>query len=187
MTALHLHIKAVDTLMFRDGRPFNQNDAGASEAASVFPPYPPTIVGAVRAALWQGPLKGTWEIDKLGTGTNWQEKNKVNYLTPLFLGAPLILKNGAPVFPVPLHILQASNGDITRLKPGNDLQCDLGNVKLPVPVDPLLKGVKLMDDMWVNMDGMKKILNGGVPGKSDMIERTGLWDFEPRVGHRYRR
>lgn len=39
MTTLVLH--PLDTLFFRDGRPYNQDDPTQAEAASVFPPYPP--------------------------------------------------------------------------------------------------------------------------------------------------
>ncbi len=182
MTDLHLHINAVDTLMFRDGRPFNQSDAGASEAVSVFPPYPPTLVGAVRAALWQGPLKGVWCSQKLGSGTNWQR----DVLGPLNFGAPILLKDGKPVFPMPLHILEGKDEDggkhLTRLQPGPEQNCDLGKVQLPVPTDNSLEGVKLIDDRWVNLAGMEKILNGCVPENGDLIERNKLWRTEPRVG-----
>ncbi len=184
MTNLQLHINAVDTLMFRDGRPFNQNDAGASEATSVFPPYPPTLVGAVRAALWQGPLKGKWCETKLGNGTNWQERN---VLGPLSFDAPLLLKNEQPVFPVPLHILEGAdeNGGkhLTRLKPGSERNCDYRDkVKLPVPEDTSLVGIKTIENRWVNFAGMQKILNGCVPDNGDFIKRTELWRTEPRVG-----
>lgn len=41
----------VDTLFFRDGSPFNQDDAGLAEARSLFPPPPSVAAGAVRAAM----------------------------------------------------------------------------------------------------------------------------------------
>jgi len=183
---VHLHINAIDTLMFRDGRPFNQNDAGASEAVSVFPPYPPTVVGAVRAALWKQLPK--WDTDKLGTGTNWQ-KDK---LGPLKFGPPTLLFDGEPVFPVPLHILEGKVSDsgkekeLTRLapesKPEPKRESDLGKAQLPVPKNPALLGVKPIEDRWVNVAGMNKILNGGTPDEDDFIKRTDLWSSEPRVG-----
>ncbi len=181
MTDLNIHISAVDTLMFRDGRPFNQNDAGASEAVSVFPPYPPTIVGAVRAALWR--QAGEWNKD-WGDGTNWQK----NDLGKLAFDAPILLKDGEPVFPVPLHILEGKieeNGkekDRTVLKPVSQYECDLGKVKLPIPQNSELFGLKTIEDRWVKMSGMEKILNGGVPAKNDLIKRNELWKIEPRVG-----
>jgi len=181
---LHLVLNAIDTLMFRDGRPFNQNDAGASEAVSVFPPYPPTIVGAVRAALWQGPQKGKWDAELLGDGTNWQADD--NGLGPLEFGAPLLLKDKSPVFPVPLHIVEGKqkNGTTVRtlLAPGPELESDLVRARFPVAKDDQLEGIKPIEDRWVTLEGMKKILFGGVPGEDDLIKRTDLWQTEPRVG-----
>ena len=180
-----LKLSAIDTLMFRDGRPFNQNDAGASEAASVFPPWPPTIVGAVRAKLWQDELKGSWHPDRLGSGTNWQ---KGSTLGTLKFGAPLVMKNGSPVFPVPLHIVEGKNARgekaITSLRPGKSIVSDLGEQRLPVPESKTLMGLKTIEDRWVNLSGMKKILDGEARKlkESDFIKRTDLWTTEPRVG-----
>lgn len=179
MTDLHLKFDAIDTLMFRDGRPFNQNDAGASEAVSVFPPYPPTIVGAVRAALWSSLPK--WDVQKLGDGTNWQDKN--NILGPLSFGAPILLKNDVPVFPMPLHVVEFEGSDkkkhLSLLEPGPKLECDLGTEQLPVCKNV---GIKTIDDRWVNVAGMEKILNGRVPAENDLVKRRKLWRSEPRVG-----
>lgn len=196
MADLPLHINAVDTLMFRDGRPFNQADAGASEASSVFPPYPPTVAGAVRAALWQqlGGTKDAWEKnkDKLGDGTNWQAGKAV--LGPLKFGAPIVVRkekleghpekyNKTSYFPVPLHIVEGVGERLTRLLPGPERDCDLGGkITLPVAKNEKLMGIKTIEDRWVNFDGMEKILNGDVPAEDDFIKRTDLWRAEPRVG-----
>lgn len=186
MTDLHLNINAIDTLMFRDGRPFNQNDAGASEAASVFPPWPPTVVGAVRAALWKQLPNGKWDAGKLGSGTNWQDKN-CPLDGKLRFAAPLLLYNGGPVFPVPLHIIEGRNkADVTKLSklaPGDARNCDLGDdVRLPAPHDDTLVGIKTIEKRWVTLAGMKQILRGGVPDDDHLIRRTDLWRAEPRVG-----
>jgi CRISPR-associated protein Cmr3 len=75
---LDLAMRPLDTWMFRDGRPFNQDDPGAAQAVGVFPPFPPTIVGMVRAQLarklgWDG-ANGSWPSDTLGNGVNWQDQ-----------------------------------------------------------------------------------------------------------------
>ena len=193
---INLQINAIDTLMFRDGRPFNQADAGASEAVSIFPPYPPTIVGAIRAALWKH-KGGAWPLDgSLGNGTNWQSGNKI--LKPLRFGAPQLLCDGVPVFPVPLHIVEGKNGnrkELTVLAPGDEHDCDLGNVRLPEPMDTDLAGIKTIEDRWVTAAGMQKILNGELPDRERVkwkaitpiedchfVNRQRLWQAEPRVG-----
>ena len=45
---MRLFLQANDTFFFRDGRPFTKGDQ--SEGYSIFPPLPPTILGALRAA-----------------------------------------------------------------------------------------------------------------------------------------
>lgn len=178
--ALHVRISAIDTLMFRDGRPFNQADAGASEAVSVFPPYPPTIVGAVRAALWKH-IGGGWpSCGSLGNGTNWQSEG--NVLNQLSFGPPVLLQNDEPIFPVPLHVMKAKNDALTRLSPGSFLESDIGKVRLPSP-DESLEGLKTIDGHWVSKAGMQAILNGAVPDAGQLIERDKyLWGNEQRVG-----
>ncbi|WP_417847051.1 type III-B CRISPR module-associated Cmr3 family protein [Thalassospira povalilytica] len=179
----YLVLDAVDSLMFRDGRPFNQADDGASRAVSVFPPYPPTIVGAVRAALWQGPLAGTWNKAKLGTGTNWQKDS----LGPLSFGPPTLLKNGEPLFPVPRHVVEGTkhgtSGKIrTFLRPGDDvLECDLGKVRLPEP-DRVLDGLKPVEDEWLTLSGIRTILDQKEPKDEHVIKRDRVWGSEDRVG-----
>ena len=48
-TAKTLRLTAFDTLFFRESRPFDA--IGGSELASVFPPPPRTVLGAVRSAI----------------------------------------------------------------------------------------------------------------------------------------
>ncbi len=45
-----LIFEPLDTLFFRDGRPFNQGE-GNGGVESLFPPSPTTLVGAARVAL----------------------------------------------------------------------------------------------------------------------------------------
>jgi len=189
MSEVRFEICAVDTLMFRDGRPFNQGDAGASVASSVFPPYPPTIVGALRAMFWNA--IGDWNAALLGTGTNWQVENKHNTLKPLKFGPPILTKAGMPVFPVPLHVVEGGkpsdnlSGDpvITFLTPDASYETDLGSdTWLPAPEQKDLEGIKTISDHWVTLDGMKRILSGQSPEKKHFVKISELWETEPRVG-----
>lgn len=175
----------IDTWMFRDGRPFNQNDAGAAVAASVFPPFPPTLVGAVRALLWRHVLGGTWDGRKLGDGTNWQNSST---LGPLQFGPPLVLRDGKPVFPAPLHLVEGKDEQtkkkrLTFLWPGkNGVKCDLDdNVCLPEPAEAL-EGIETITDRWVTLAGMKTILDGCLPEKTHLVPVKDLWQMESRVG-----
>ncbi|MBV1868047.1 MAG: hypothetical protein KUG69_09100 [Marinosulfonomonas sp.] len=171
----------MDTLMLRDGRPFNQSDPGASRATSVFPPFPPTLVGAVRAALWAE--LGKWVPERLGDGTDWQVEGT---LGPLSFGPPLVVFNGTPVFPVPLHLLEGKDQDdqpgLTFLVPGPARDCDLGpEIRFPRRILPLL-GVKPIEDRWLTLAGMRKVQSGVIPDAADFIALDDLWAEEPRVG-----
>ena len=82
-------LEPLDTLLFRDGRSFEQSDEGLTEATSMFPPFPSVVAGAVRAQLahnmgWSG--RGKWNstlTDQLGSGPF--------NATPLRVGPPIIL------------------------------------------------------------------------------------------------
>lgn len=185
MTEICFDIDALDTLMFRDGRPFNQMDAGASEATSVFPPHPPTLVDALRAMLWQnlGGTKDDWDNAKLGNGTNWQDPGT---LGPLRFGAPQLMLNGAPVFPSPLHLVEAEDQEgkkeLTFLEPTGPYTCDLGKVMLPSAGNADLNGIKTLSDHWLTLEGMDAVLSGVVPEAKQQIRQTDLWRMESRVG-----
>lgn len=57
-------IEPFDTMAFRDGRPFEQNDEGMAETTGVFPSSPPAIAGAVTAAM--AATLGVGEIGNAG-------------------------------------------------------------------------------------------------------------------------
>jgi CRISPR-associated protein Cmr3 len=158
---LDLEIRPIDTLMFRDGRPFNQGDPGAAEAVSVFPPHPNTVSGMVRALL--GRRGG------------------------LSVSAPVVCceKNGV-LFPAPFCILRRDETCV-RLGPASTgIETDLGE-KTRLPQPQLTQGedaggLKGIEDHWINFNGLQTVLNGGVPRKDDLILRDDLWLTEPRVG-----
>jgi CRISPR-associated protein Cmr3 len=191
MTMLVLH--PLDTVFFRDGRPYNQDDPGQVEAASVFPPYPPTVVGAVRAALaramgWTGGAWGDELKNALGDGVNWQEGEA--HLGSLRFAGPYALKDGKPLFPAPLCLVKgkSSHGDdvIGQLAPGQEVECDLGGlgkVRLPaVPNRTDTEGWKVLERTWLTADGMERVLNGETPEKSHILKADQIWQAESRVG-----
>ncbi|GIX15058.1 MAG: CRISPR-associated protein Cmr3 [Paracoccaceae bacterium] len=173
-----LSLSALDTLMFRDGRPFSQSDAGVSEATSIFPPWPLTVVGAVRAALWQGLPGGKWDTDRLGDGTDWADENS---LGPLAFSPPVVTKGDQPIFPAPLHILRGAAGELTLLRPGEELCCDLGKARLPQPAK-VVAGARPLEGEFVTARGMRRILDGGLPEPGDIVAAREMFARENRVG-----
>ena len=182
---ISLAIEALDSLMFRDGRPFNQSDQGASEATSVFPPYPPTVVGAVRAALWRSLCDwergrpASWLPERLGDGTDWQ--CSATTLGDLRFSGPAVVHQDEAVFAVPRHLVQNKVGDVRRLLPGAVMESDLGPRRFPCLL-PGLKGFKPIEDRWLKFEGMRAVLSGAPPRAGDWVERRDLWESEARVG-----
>lgn len=187
MTTFILH--PLDTLFFRDGRPYNQDDPGQAEAASVFPPHPPTVVGAVRAALARamGWPNKTWDKAALGDGVDWQAGDGA--LGPLRFAGPLILRQDKPLFPAPLCLVRvrakSPRGDDVMgwLSPGEEVECDLGTVRLPAaPNRGDVDGWKTPESAWLTSDGMKRWLKGEDLETTHVLKAEEIWRAEPRVG-----
>ena len=178
---------ALDTLMFRDGRPFNQGDEGASAAESVFPPPPPTLVGALRLHLARQNGFPPWPVDMLGDGVDWQAEK--TQLGELRFGAPLLVRQSTSherevLYPVPMHLVKAMRDDkegLTLLLPRTQYETDLGRVYLPSATEEY-EGVRTLEGDFVTPAGMRAILDGGVPQPIDIVGRDSLWRSEPRVG-----
>jgi CRISPR-associated protein Cmr3 len=195
MTISAFSISALDTLMFRDGRPFNQGDEGASAAQSSFPPPPPGVVGAIRLALaQQNGFDGnaSWPKAALGSGVNWQAAD--SQLGPLNFGALRLARqtsNGTLeyLYPAPLHLALAKRGEqgveeYIFLLPRHEFETDLNNdgkVFLPAAPEGYV-GVKPLTDCFLTKAGMVAVLNGNVPAKNHVVKADELWSTESRVG-----
>jgi CRISPR-associated protein Cmr3 len=154
---------------------------------SVFPPHPPTVVGAVRAALaramgWPGK---TWDKAKLGDGVDWQAGDGA--LGPLSFAGPYVLRNGEPLFPAPLCLVQGKDCDGGRLvdwlAPGEPIECDLGTARLPAAPRRIgADGFKTAERAWLTLDGMKRALKGEGLDQSHIVKSDEIWQAEARVG-----
>ncbi len=178
----------LDTLFFRDGRPFNMGETGQMEVEGVFPPSPTTVAGALRAALarangWDG--QNGWPENikaQLGDGHD---------LKDLRFSGPHLLRNSEPLFPAPLLLLgkqPKEKGecwkDFLRLAPGEDaLQTDMDSVQLPKP-NGATDGHKVLEGCWLTLHGMKAVLDGSTPLPEHVYAASDLWQAEPRVGIR---
>ena len=108
----------VDTLFLRDGTPFALDSSPQEDVESLFPPYPPTMVGAIRAAIAR--CNG-WRF-----GACWPKHlnsvlgNGPDDLGTLKFTGPIVLRKGEPLFPFPRHVLGAPNGDHTSKESHNE-------------------------------------------------------------------
>ncbi|MDE0267492.1 MAG: hypothetical protein OXI96_00425 [Acidimicrobiaceae bacterium] len=182
-----VQLEPVDTLFLRDGTPFAAGSAPQEDVGSLFPPYPPTMVGALRAALAR--------CNGWNNGKRWPKRlNTVLGDGPHDLGAlkfdgPIVLQDGEPLFPVPRHVLGAEyDGEwrpIACLRPGSDVMCDLGaTVRLPELPRDSGSDVKLKSapDRWLTKTGLETVLHGKLPGDNEIVPSRKLWRLEQRVG-----
>lgn len=181
-----LRFDPLDSLFFRDGRPYTQSESEQVGVTSQFPPAPATLVGALRAAAarslgWGG--HGDWNdaIKKqLGDGES---------LGPLQFRGPVLLKdaNNRLLYPAPASLMigaTKSQTDAALLHPGSERDCDLGkSVRLPsVPDRQQAEGLKPAVGFWMTADGMQAVLHGKEPAPDTLIPKKTLWSVEARVG-----
>jgi CRISPR-associated protein Cmr3 len=179
-----------DTLFFRDGRPYNQDDAGLAYARSLFPPYPSTLSGALRAALalgqgWDG--RSSWSsrdlLSVLGDGPQMTDGT-------LWFDAPVLLRrDGAawePLYAAPRMLVGAKefgSKEFGSLRPGPPLDCDLGPA-VRLLVDPSGRRRKVVAEAWLNRTALQRLLDDQAEmiDTADVVKTSDLWAFEPRLG-----
>jgi CRISPR-associated protein Cmr3 len=182
-----MQFEPVDTLFFRGGTPFTMDGDAQEDVGGVFPPHPPSMVGAVRAALalangWDG--RSRWAADVarvLGSGPS--------DLGVISLAGPFVLRDGQPVFPVPRHVVGTLiNGTWqprALLRPGHPVACDLGDeVRLPEASANAAEMHELgpSDDAWISRAGLAAVLRGEIPAAAELYQSRDLWSEEPRIG-----
>ncbi len=174
----------VDTWFFRDASPFPAGSAAQNDVGGLFPPFPPTVSGALRAAYarangWSGEM-GKWGPDldrKLGTGI----------ADPGELGivGPFVLLDRQPLFEVPasLYKLEGDGNTLLLACPGTPIECDLGkSVRLP-HVDAGRPGRLIgVSGCMMNAQGLAAVLRGEAPEPSALVEVDDLWATEARIG-----
>lgn len=201
----------LDSLFFRDGSPYQQGETNQSGTASMFPPSPPTLVGAIRAACARalGWKSGNWcenkEIcEQLGNG---EDLGKLNFRGPFLIRckSPSNEDKGKEektelLFPTPANLM----GKIDKPddKPGNEndkstvesltwlspsstaLHCDLGeNIRLPIAANAA-EDAKLLHEKgwWITAEGLEQVLKGNRPEEKHLVHQSQLWSKEDRVG-----
>lgn len=183
-----VQLRPVDTCFFRDGTPFAADSAPQEGVGKMFPPYPTTVAGALRAALalgngWHG--RGRWPqtiCNVLGNGPD--------DLGSVAFDCPFLLRCGQPLFRAPRHLLGVTDdGRWTPriiLRPGSEVACDLGMIRLPeasrTDPEPGDLSLKTGDDEWLTQNGMNAVLRGELPDHGDIVPSGCLWSEEPRIG-----
>lgn len=181
-----VQLQPVDTLFLRDGTPFSADGSPQEDVRSLFPPYPPTMAGALRAALarsngWTG----------LGRWPKWLNAvlgNGPNNLGALMFGGPIILRRGEPLFPIPRHLLgtvgERGWRPVACIRPGPAAMCDLGPaIRLPLlPPEAKCEMLKAAPDGWLTKVGLVAALRDKCLGEDEIVPSRTLWGEEERVG-----
>ncbi len=180
-----LCIEPLDTLFFRDARPFSM----ASRAASGLP-KPQTVAGALRTAMLRragidlaivakGVRAGLAFADAAAVGETGAAIGLVRFRGPWFG------QNGKILFPLPATLKKERDDDgaIVRLDP---LHEDLPGWK---PLEPDMKPLwsrnqKRLESVpgYLTEDGMTQFLDGGVPAKGEIVLAEDIYGFENRTG-----
>ena len=202
----------LDSLFFRDGSPYQQGETNQSGTASMFPPAPPTLVGAIRAACARalGWKDGDWSKNEeirtqLGNG---EDLGKLHFRGPFLVQCKSPFnedkgkgKKTETLFPAPANLI----GKIEKPddKPGNEndkptvesltllslsstaLHSDLGSARLPAIVaNPRSEGAKLLYEKgwWITAEGLEQVLQNELPNKEHLVHQSQLWSKESRIG-----
>jgi CRISPR-associated protein Cmr3 len=190
-------LRPTDTLFFRDGQPFNQEDEGMAAVHSLFPPSPSVLVGAFRAAVarshgWQEGRERSWTEAKNGTELKDLLGDGQN-LGQLAFGPPVLLREAEDgwqrLYPAPQHLVEGRDEEgckqLAFLRPDEQrsLMSDQGAaVAYPAPTNKKLSGLKPLAGRWLTPAGMTAVLAGRRPGADDILEEEALLGREFRVG-----
>lgn len=181
MSASTLSFQALDTLFFRESRPFEA--IGGSELSSLFPPPPRTLMGAVRTAIGDA-LGADWETFKTSSGKDLKAfiGDATGY-SPLALTGLWLSHDGKRLYPTPLFLLQHGE-EYKRLRIGEaktGASNNLGNTRLPELPDKVASGQPL-ENTWLTAEGLDAVLRGNVPAKEQIYSAGMLFEREPRLG-----
>lgn len=195
MSTRTILLTPIDAWFFRDGRPYNQGESGQTDVRSLFPPFAPTVVGTLRAALavgqgWNGRESWANELHPI-LGNGFDDLGQLQF------HGPFLVRDGKCLFPVPLHLLGRTADHATLaqsfwlpsafLAPnlvGPVLESDLGPVRFPVPIRS--KGqcgqLKEPTGLWATAEGFSRVLRGELPDAESLVPSIALWKTEQRVG-----
>ncbi len=204
---LTLRLTALDTLFFRESRPFE--NIGGIELAGTFPPPARTVLGAIRSAIGEA-MGIDWRkftersddetVKKLkaiiGFGDDYTNASlKLNGLWLFYKGKPPKRENQSKnpidendiaerLYPVPALLLHKQEGDqdyFERLSLGEPTCTHLGRVRLPM-LSKDKQGYKNLEQHWITRAGLEKLLKGGVPEANTLFKKDDLFTRESRLG-----
>lgn len=173
--------KAIDTWMFKEARPMD--GFGGSELSSTFPPPVRTLLGALRSQI--GDAQGVdWSRFPQEYPELVAQIGDANSYGALTCKGVFLRYKQKRLYPLPLHIVSRKEGDkelFETILIGDTVQCDLGNVRLPIlPKNGDERYSPLDKAAWVDETELARILSGEAP--TGVVHEKELFAFESRVG-----
>ncbi len=184
-TLLRLEIEPVDTLFFRDARPFEAASRGASGL-----PMPQTLTGAVRSLLLE---RHGVDFRRLGE----QMKNGASFAQALAEFGPEAravadVRVRGPYFTLCGEVLVPAPASLRREKKTGKL-VRIDPLKTPLPgwrpeaqeMRPLWRrGREAVEaaDGFLKPSGLRCFLNGDVPDPDALVPQKEVYEFDDRTG-----
>lgn len=164
-----LHIEAIDTLFFRDGKPFSMGDEVWADA--IFPPLPSVIYGALRSALMF--QKGYSAEETINNTKNFKIHN-------IYLLAGNEASEYSPVFPFPYDLIKYKRQSPLFLALTNDTLSSSSFEKI-FQAPKKDKAEDVHGKSFLERQYFRNYLRG----KEDNIQDTSLSTYlipEPKIG-----
>ncbi len=182
-----LRLDPLDTLFFRDGRPFD-----AATRASGGLPQPQTLAGALRTALL---ARTGFDFAKFARARRGQDVRaaltecgaNAGVTDAAFRGPWLALassdKSVSPLLPMPEVLKRAKGGGWSVAKPVASVPG--WPEEKDEPLRPLWRKVQpdpKADAELLKLEGLMSFLNGKEPTEAEVVKRDELFGFDHRVG-----
>lgn len=181
---LSLQLSPVDSLFFRDARPFE----AASRAASGLP-MPQTLAGAIRTLLLErhgvdfAQLANQIKAKKSFAGALAEICPAAATVADVRLRGPYFTVSGEVLVRAPANLKQEKTGKLVRLNPLKNPPPgwqpeDLGMLPLWRHDWEPVKAV----DGFLRLSGLRRFLEGGLPKPDDLVPPDDIYAFEDRTG-----
>ena len=169
---MRIKIEALDTLFFRDGKPFTMG--AETWGIGIFPPYPSVVYGALRSAYF------SCQINRLKDAKTVNDPTRGLKIKNFYLQ-----QNTNAFYPLPLDCVKekgvkGKNKKVYILRPIELQSISNCPVKqLLRPIDE--KKVENIQDSWIDDDSLLSYLNCKEDGIS-YIELKDIVVSEPKIG-----
>ncbi|MCY4305874.1 MAG: hypothetical protein OXC62_14015 [Aestuariivita sp.] len=197
-TQLWLSLDPVDTLFFRDGRPFDEKTRAVSGL-----PNPQILAGALRTELLRSiDINFKSLSEAIGNGNTFETaafdvggKIGAEIAQARFRGPYISYKNSNTdkdeiLYPVPCTLRLFENNEkgkeVVRLDPLDTENSLPGWKNQNGGMQPLWAMtnniLRLPEQEWITCEGMKDFLLGKVPSINSLVSSDSLYGFEDRTG-----